>query len=387
MTELHGWYIKRHYGGGGKSAPSAPPPPDFRGAALEQAAASKELTTQQTWANRPTINTPWGQQTWQAGSGVDPSTGQAITNWTTNVNLTPEGQSALNAQQRIQEGRSEGAETLLGQSVGNFQSPFNWGGLPRAPGNAPGAEDISGRQQGAFQKLSAMVQPGRMQEQESLEVQLANMGLPRNSEAWNRAKSQLSNQWASQDERLLAQAMAEGRTDATSQFGMNQQSADQQQRFRQQAIAEEAQRRGMTLNELNALLTGQQVSMPQMPNFQPAQAAQAPNLLGAASSLGQYNLGNAQLAAQSGGSDWGSGIAGIASLAGAAAPYFGFSDARLKTDVKRIGTHDSLGIGVYTYVLNGVRQIGVLAQELMAVRPDLVVKHPSGFLMVNYGGL
>jgi predicted dehydrogenase len=208
-----------------------------------------------------------------------------------------------------------------------------------------------------------------MQEQESLEVQLANMGLPRNSEAWNRAKSQLSGQWAAQDKNVLAQSLAEGRADAQSQYGMNQQSANQQQAFRQQGIAEEAQRRGMTLNELNALLTGQQVSMPQMPNFQQAQAAQAPNLLGAATQAGNYGINAAQLG-QSGGNDWGSAIGGIASAAGAIAPFV-MSDVRLKSNIRRIGTH-YLGVGIYAYEIFGKPEVGVLAQELQQIRPDLV---------------
>jgi hypothetical protein len=133
------------------------------------------------------------------------------------------------------------------------------------------------------------------------------MGLPRNSEAWNRAKQQLQGQWNTQDQGILAQALGEGRADVGAQSAI-----------RQQAIAEEAQRRGMPLNELNALLSGQQVSMPQgmqqAPNSQ-AQAWQAPNLLGAAQAQGQYQLG-ANQQNQQGGTDWGSAIGGAASVAG-----------------------------------------------------------------------
>ncbi len=47
-------------GGKGK----APAAPDYLGAAQQQAAASKELTNIQNFANRPTINTPFGSQSW-----------------------------------------------------------------------------------------------------------------------------------------------------------------------------------------------------------------------------------------------------------------------------------------------------------------------------------
>lgn len=67
-----------------------------------------------------------------------------------------------------------------------------------------------------------------------------------------------------------------------------------QNQLRQQGIAEEAQRRGMSINEMNALLTGQQVQNPAMPQFAQAGAAQTPNYLGAAQAQGNFDLGNQQ---------------------------------------------------------------------------------------------
>jgi hypothetical protein len=63
-----------------------------------------------------------------------------------------------------------------------------------------------------------------------------------------------------------------------------------------------------------------------------------------------------------------------------------FSDRRLKSNIKRVGTHP-IGVGIYDYTMMGMRQRGVIAQEVQAVRPDLVKRHASGFLQVNYGGL
>src|SRR5262245_17581980 len=134
------------YYGGGKGG-SAPPPPDYRGAAQEQSTASKEIATQQTFANRPELYTPWGQQTWQASAGTDPATGQPITRWRSDIALSPEQQAALDAQMGIQTGRSQAAETLLGQATGAFQTPFDWESLPDV-GNLDTA------QAGAFEKMS-----------------------------------------------------------------------------------------------------------------------------------------------------------------------------------------------------------------------------------------
>ena len=52
---------------------STPKAPDYEAAAEAQGQSSRENIEQQTWANRPTQNTPFGQQSWEpqpdVGSG------------------------------------------------------------------------------------------------------------------------------------------------------------------------------------------------------------------------------------------------------------------------------------------------------------------------------
>jgi hypothetical protein len=65
-----------------------------------------------------------------------------------------------------------------------------------------------------------------------------------------------------------------------------------------------------------------------------------------------------------------------------------FSDRRLKTDIERIGEReDGLGVYVYRYLWSPARFIGVMAQEVLKVKPEAVIHTPSGFLAVNYGAL
>ena len=61
--------------------------------------------------------------------------------------------------------------------------------------------------------------------------------------------------------------------------------------IRQQQITESMTKRGFSLNEINALLSGQQVGMPSMPNFSQAAAAEAAPLYQAAAD--QASLANA----------------------------------------------------------------------------------------------
>jgi hypothetical protein len=447
---------------------SAPAPPDYTGAAKEQSAASQQLTTQQTWANRPDIQTPWGSQTWNAQVGTDPSTGQPITRWESQLRLSDSQQRALDDQQAIQEGRSAGALGLLSQATGNFQSPMDWNSLPQRPENptapqlnaqnlpsgqvmnrfgpqqaplstGPGAAPVQTEVQATplqsqvqGQDFRQFVPNTRLQSQlrgtpgairqagqqavmdfqapilkdrrSDVENQLANQGLSRGSEAWNREMRSLGDEEA----RAGLQAFSAGRAEADSLFGQELQSGQfrnaaagqqfqqnlaqgsfenqargkqfetdllrgqffnsagqqqfqqnlasaglynqaQDQQFRQgvtsaqlnnaaagqdfsaemsrmqmensagqqemenmlrlaqagdqralaafnaqlqganfanqnrqQAIAEDMGRRGQSLNELNALLTGQQVATPQMPSFNTAGRGETPQLLNAA---------------------------------------------------------------------------------------------------------
>lgn len=419
---------------GGKS--SAPAAPDYTGAAQQQAQASKEITNMQTWANRPTINTPFGTQSWQAGSTIDPATGQPVTNWTQNTTLAPGMQSALESQIGVQKGRSDLAGGFMDRVSQEYGSPFDWQNLPQmarsggpaqlntgladyTPGLQTGINFDTNYRDRVAGDLMTRMQPVHERQQSQLETQLANQGFNVGTEGYTRALSDLQGRQASERYNALDSAGSEAQRlfnmeQAKSQFGnqalgqaasmdqsrmgamnsamgqqqgLNQQASDYQNRLRQQAIAEQMQRRGMSLNEMNAVLSGQQVGMPQMPSFNTAQASQTPNLMGAMQSgydaqLGAYN------ANQAGNSNF---MGGLFSLGGAAlsnpmTSAFMFSDARLKSDIVKVGEHP-IGVGIYEYTMLGMPQRGVIAQEVQRVRPDLVQRHANGYLTVNYGGL
>lgn len=454
---------------------SAPPAPDYIGAANTQAAASKELTNIQNYANRPVINTPFGSQSWGTQAVTDPATGQAVTQWTQNNTLAPGLQDALNDQISIQGGRSDLANSFMGRVASEYSQPFDYQNLPQlTSANAPaslqtGVKDYSRGLTTGFNfggpqtslntadnpalpqfdssyrdtvanQLMQKMQPAHDYQQRQLETKLSNMGFRPGTEGYNRELANLSQRQSAERynaldtagneaQRLYSMQMG-GRQQAfnedlqggqfgnaaqqqnfnqnlgaaqfqnqalgqgsaldlanmnaqnnaiSQQYGLNQQYANAQNQLRQQAIAEQAQRRGMSLNEMNALLSGQQVSMPQMPSFTAAQRSETPNILGATQMGYDAQLGavNAQNAA------FGNLLGAGAQLGSAA---FMFSDRRLKSNIKRVGTH-AIGVGIYDYTMMGMPQRGVIAQEVEAVRPDLVKRHASGYLMVNYGGL
>jgi len=62
------------------------------------------------------------------------------------------------------------------------------------------------------------------------------------------------------------------------------------------------------------------------------------------------------------------------------------SDRRLKSDIKRVGTHP-LGIGIYSYKIKGRREVGVMADEVQKVKPEAVARDEDGYLMVDYAAI
>jgi hypothetical protein len=61
------------------------------------------------------------------------------------------------------------------------------------------------------------------------------------------------------------------------------------------------------------------------------------------------------------------------------------SDIRLKRDIAQVGELDS-GVGLYRYryLWSDTIYVGVMAQEVAAVKPDSVLRGADGYLRVDY---
>lgn len=167
-----------------------------------------------------------------------------------------------------------------------------------------------------------------------------------------------------------------------------QQQYQQQQELRRQVINELLAQRQTPLNEITALMSGSQVSNPfSMPGYAQNGSVAPPPLFGAATAQSQwdadrYNAGvgssNSLLSGLFGlGSAWAGSPSGAAKIGG------WFSDRRLKSNVVHVAAHP-LGIGIYEYDIFGQRELGVMADEVLEVKPEAVEFHPSGYMIVRY---
>lgn len=188
----------------------------------------------------------------------------------------------------------------------------------------------------------------------------------------------LWNQTRGQDAALMA-----GENAANNQLNQQQvqnafANANLTNASRLQGLNELAQLRQMPLNELMAMLSGTQVNSPQ---FQPVTATniQPAPLFDAAKAQADA----AQQAFNTASGTYNSMIGAVGSIGGGFAGNPKVSDRRLKSRIARVGTTPG-GVPLYEYDIGGRRERGVMAQDMLILRPSAVLMGADGYLMVDY---
>ena len=333
-----------------KDSPSPPPAPDYTGAATATAAGNLENAKYATAANRINQYSPYGSETYaqgNPGSDTDPQ-------WRKDINLSPVGQQLLD----YANNSALGLGALQGNATSRVGQTFG------QPMDINGYKDATAS---AYQNMTSRLDPQWAQNTNEQETKLRNQGLVPGGEAYDNAM----------------RVFNQGKNDAYQQANLGAMG------YAPTAYQLDLAARNQPLNELNALRTGSQVTNPQFNAVPQQQATPGANYMGAAQAQGSYDQGlyNSQVGSQN---SFMSGLAGIGSSAlGAYGTYAGLaamSDIRLKSNIVRIGDHP-LGIGIYEYDIFGKRDVGVMAQEVLTVKPEAVSLHPSGYLQVHYGRL
>ncbi len=412
---------------GGKSQP------DYGDIAAAEGAESRQSIMDQLYANRPTQYTPWGAQTWEQSPYTD-AEGNTTMKWQQTTSLSPELQDIFNKQMAIQGGRTDIAGMLTGRMGGEFGTAMDWRGLtptgqvPTAQYTLPedvnrnldyagidGIDDPYGTRKRAedamYNQAQSRIAPQQESQRAALETKMRNQGLRPGDQAWQSQMQSMGQQHNDQNNQAIWSATQAGRDESGQMFdqqlgrrqqygserekqaayynqagqqayqqalGANQQNWQQSMggsqyanQIRQQQIAEMLQQRGSSLNEINALLSGQQVGMPSMPSFQ---------------NSGQWTPANQMQAAAQGyageqaASPWNSLLGAGATLGGAG--ILAASDRRLKTNIKPIGTIKGYPAYSYDYIW-GESAVGVMADEI----PEKYVERIGAFDFVNYGAL
>jgi hypothetical protein len=356
------------YHGGGKGS-KPPPPPDYAGAAVAQGAANKETAIASSRLNNPNVVNPYGTQTWQEGATDDSRP-------TLTQTFSPE-QQALYEQEMETKGLLSGlgtqGATALQSVVGKN---LDLSGAPAAPG------DATATRENVYNAMMSRVNQDIGQSRDKANSDLIAAGIRPGTAAYESAMDRINRQETDARQQALLGAGQEAQRD----FTMDAQA-------RKDAIAEILASRQTPLNEINALMSGSQVSNPfAMPGATQNANIQAAPLYNAAMQTGQYNtdVWNQQQANNN------AAMSGLFSLGSTAAmPFFmGGSDRLIKQNIHVIGKHP-IGVNLYSFEYkpeyrdtwgHGLH-IGVMADEVELVMPEAVVMHDDGYKMVDYGAL
>lgn len=346
------------------SKPDAPAAPDYKGAAQATSTGSVQAAIANALLNRANQSTPYGSQTWQqTGTAQVPAVGTNpavdVPQFSSNINLTPQGQQLLDADTRQKLGLAGLADTSMGQVGSSLSSPLNLGGaLPDY--NQKVADAL-------YQRSTRYLDPQWAQAETDERSRLANSGFSQQNEGYGKAIDRFGAAKEAAYGTARDQAVAAG-----GDVGLRQ---------RQQSITEALMQRQQPLTELNALRTGAQPNIPSFPSTNVGANAVGPNLLGAAGQQSQYagDIYNAQT---------GTYNSNIGALGNLGAMALLMSDRRLKRSLTRL-VEDPRGFGVYRfkYLWSDDFQVGVMADEVQRVLPEAVLERLDGYLMVDYGAL
>jgi hypothetical protein len=231
----------------GKS--SAPPSPDYVGAANAQGAANRDAALQSGMLSNPAFSNPFGSRDVnyydQGGGFMKPMVVDK---------LSPLGQSRFDQEQRIVGSVGNIAEGGLGRVDQAYSRPF-------------GIQNVNDLQNKAESLMSARIEPQLARNREATQTQLITRGHNPQNESYKAQMDQLGQQENDARRQGILSAM----------------------QMRPQTLQEELSLRNQPLNELNALRTGSQVSLPQFQQFQGANVAGAP-VFNAAQAQGQYDI-------------------------------------------------------------------------------------------------
>jgi hypothetical protein len=301
---------------------------------------------QQMMNNRPDVVTPWSKQTWQTG---------------------PDGRMTQSTQ--LTGGVGQAVNGIMDQ-IGS-RGQMNWGQF----GNPDNGNAIRDKTTEAAYGLGAKRLDDRFgRGQESLEVKLANQGLTPGTEAYDAAMKTFGNERTDAYDSLSNSSYLAGQQAGSSAFRDNMSA-------HQQSIAQALQKHNQPMADLQGL-SGFLAPMGFVADNSTASGAQAA-------------AGNAMAGQNQNFNQWQSQQFDIADALGAVGSLGGafFSDERVKMAVRRLSSEMLPGVPHALFVYKegfgapGVH-LGVIAQDLVKVRPDLVLTDPeTGFYKVDYGSL
>lgn len=319
---------------GGSSAP------DPYATAAAQTQSNQQTAAYNAALNRTSQYTPYGNSVYSQ-TGTD-STGAPT--WSNTISLAPEAQGQLDNQLKQNDQLSQLGFTLADQAKTQINTPYS---------DQSQSGDAAAK--AYYQHETQFLDPQWQQSDSNLASKLANQGVMQGSTAYNRANLNQDNAKQQAYESANNQAITQGQSQ------------------QQIALANQSTLKNAPLNALNAVRSGTQI---QNPSFTTAPTATA---------AGTDISGDIYKSSQINADSKNALMNGLFSLAGTAAMA---SDRRVKRDIKRIGETPVMRLPLYAfrYIWDDVLRVGVMAQDVLKVKPEAVDRSGS-IMLVDYSAL
>ena len=270
----------------GKGAFEVPEAPDYTGAAEATAAGNLQQLEAQTRANRPDQYNPWGSVTWQQ---------DADGGWSQKTELNEESQQSFDAQQAMQLGRSELGEGMMGRLKSEYSDAMDWSQYgDQTELEFDPTEMRQKAEDASYARATSRLDPRFAKESEALEIKLRNQGLSRGDRAYDAAINSQNMNKEDAYSNARSTSVLEGRGESSQLWDQQKGTADYANNLRQNQMKEDMQKRGFSLNEINGIMSGQQVGLPSFTPFNQSGRVAGPDYLGAANSQSNFDQANYQ---------------------------------------------------------------------------------------------
>jgi hypothetical protein len=179
---------------------------------------------------------------------------------------------------------------MLGRVAKALGRPVDYGQFGDLSGLQYDPTELRNRaMQYAYESETSRLDPKFAETQNALEIKLRGQGLRPGDQAYDSAVANFERAKTDAYQQARRQAFELGQGEAGQLYEQQIGTADYANKLRTQRISEMLQQRGVPLNEINALMSGQQVGMPEMQPFSGAGQGGATDYMGAAKQ--QYQSG------------------------------------------------------------------------------------------------
>ncbi len=235
---------------GGKGGSS----PDVVGAAKQEGIENRQTARDAAYANRPDQYNPFGSLTWSQQRIKDPATGENVTRWVQQQNLSKPMEYMLNSQLSNAQKMSYAQGLATNRAGEAVQEGVDWDQFGSAQGLEYDPSQLRQRaEDAAYGRATSRLDPQFEQAGSDMEIKLRNQGLTPGDAAYDRAMGNFNRQKNDAYEQARMGAVGTGRQEAAQDFQQQMGSTEFANALRDKSIEETLAKRKYALDEAKAL--------------------------------------------------------------------------------------------------------------------------------------